>query len=109
MWLYKSGTTSQPKKVNDIFSYKSSTETTSHEYKSEDKTKCLKQTLGNMKTSDRILIISVESLLCVMLILVIIREICLCCRFPQSAGRQTTRNDVYADIVEMQNETTLTE
>lgn len=81
------------------FCYKSScflyfTETTSYEHKNEDKTKCSKQTPENVKISGTVLIISVGSLLCVMLILVIIREVCLCCRFPQPVGRKTIREDV---------------
>ncbi|XP_052680044.1 uncharacterized protein LOC128160742 [Crassostrea angulata] len=69
-------------------------ETTSYEYKNEDKTKCSKQTPENVIISDTVLIISVGSLLCFMLILVIIREVCLCCRFPQPVGRKTIREAV---------------
>lgn len=84
-------------------------ETTIYEYKNEDKPNCSNQTPGNMKISETILIISVGSLLCAMLMFVIIREFCLCCRLPQPVGRRTTRDDVYADIAEMQNERALTD
>lgn len=84
-------------------------ETTIYEAKTEDKPNRSNQTPGNMKITDTILVISVGSLLCAMLIFVIIREFCLCCRLPQPVGRRTTRNDVYADIAEMQNERTLTD
>lgn len=81
-----------------ISSFLYCTETTRYEYKNEDKTKYSKPTPENVKISGTILVISVGSLFCVMLILVIIREVCLCCRSPKSNGRRTTRDDVYADI-----------
>lgn len=84
-------------------------ETTIYEHKTEDKPNRSNQTPGNMKITDTILVISVGSLLCAMLIFVIIREFCLCCRLPQPVGRRKTRDDVYADIAEMQNERTLTD
>lgn len=74
------------------------TETTRYEHKNKDKTKYSKPTPENVKISGTILVISVGSLFCVMLILVIIREVCLCWRSPKSNGRRTTRDDVYADI-----------
>nr|XP_034304588.1 uncharacterized protein LOC109618160 [Crassostrea gigas] len=73
-------------------------ETTRYEHKNEDKTKYSKPTPENVKISGTILVISVGSLFCVMLILVIIREVCLCWRSPKSNGRRTTRDDVYEDI-----------
>lgn len=76
-------------------------EITVYEHKTEDKPNRSNQTPGNMKISDTILVISVGSLLCVMLIFVIIRELCLCCRFTQPVGRRKTRDDVYANIAEM--------
>lgn len=100
VWLYKSRTFFQTKYSKcQCFCYKSScflyfTETTSYEYKNEDKTKCSKQTPENVIISDTVLIISVGSLLWFMLILVIIREVCLCCRFPQPVGRKTIREAV---------------
>lgn len=81
-----------------ISSFLYCTETTRYEYKNEDKTKKLKANTKNFKIPGTILVISVGSLLCVMLILVIIREVCLCCRSTKSNGRRTTRDDVYADI-----------
>lgn len=85
--------------VTNFLFFKYCTEITRYEHKNEDK--CSKQTPGNVKISGTILIISVGSLVCVMLVLVIIREVCLCCRSPQSDGRRTTSDDVYADIAEL--------
>lgn len=87
--------------ATNLFYFLFRLETTIYEYKDEYKPNCSNQTPGNMKISDTILVISVGSLLCVMLIFVIIRELCLCCRFTQPVGRRKTRDDVYANIAEM--------
>lgn len=87
--------------ATNLFYFLFRLETTLYEYKDEYKPNCSNQTPGNMKISDTILVISVGSLLCVMLIFVIIRELCLCCRFTQPVGRRKTRDDVYANIAEM--------
>lgn len=90
-----------------IFLFFYCTETATYEHENEDKAQSSKQTPKNVKISYTILVISVGSFLCVMLILVIIWEMYLCC--PQPVGRRTTRDDVYVDIAEMQNQRTLTE
>lgn len=65
--------------------------------KIEDK----KQASGNISTfSGRILVIFIGSILCFILIFVIIRELCLCCRSPLPTGIRTVE-DVYADIAEI--------
>lgn len=87
--------------ATNLFYFLFCLETTIYEYKDEYKPNSSNQTPRNMKISYTILVISVGSLLCVMLIFVIIRELCLCCRFTQPVGRLKTRDDVYANIAEM--------
>lgn len=63
-----------------------------------DKIEGKKQASGNkLTTSGRIIIISIGSVVCFMLILVIIRELWLCCQFSQP----TVINDVYEDFAEI--------
>ncbi|XP_052677353.1 uncharacterized protein LOC128158524 [Crassostrea angulata] len=58
-------------------------ETTSNDYETRKKIEDKKQASGNiLTTSGRSIIISIGSVLCFMLILVIIRELWLCCQFP---------------------------
>lgn len=57
------------------------------------------QASGNkLTTSGRFIIISV---LCFIFILVIIRELLLCCQFPQATGKRTAIIGVYEDIAEI--------
>ncbi|XP_052677345.1 protein draper-like [Crassostrea angulata] len=67
-----------------------------------DKIEDKKQASGNkLTTSGRIIIISIGSVLCFILMLVIIRELWLGCQFPQPTGKRTIINDVYEDIAEI--------
>lgn len=73
-----------------LFSY-IFTETTSDDFKTRDKVEeKKKQALGNKSiTSSRIIVISIGSVLCFVLLSVIIREWSLCCQFPQFNDRQS--------------------
>lgn len=74
---------------------------TNDDHKSQDKIEDKKQASGNIsKFSGRILVIFIGSILCFILIFVIIRELCLCCRSPLPTGIRTVE-DVYADIAEI--------
>lgn len=63
---------------------------TNDDHKSQDKIEDKKQaSIG-----------CIGSILCFILIFVIIRELCLCCRSPLPTGIRTVE-DVYADIAEI--------
>lgn len=70
-----------------------------YEYKNEDKMKYLKLIFENVKIFGMILVILVGFLLCVMLILVIIWEVCFCWWFFKFNGRWIICDDVYVDII----------
>lgn len=81
-----------------IFSY-IFTETKSDDYKTQNKIEDKKQASGKkLTTSGRIIVISIESVLCFILIFAIIRELCLCYRFPQPTGIRVVIDYVYAEM-----------
>lgn len=90
-----------PNKKN-IIAHSFLLETASDYITTWDKIEGRKQASGNkLTTSGRIIIISIGSVVCFILILVIIRELWLCCQFPQPTGKRTVINDVYEDIAEI--------
>eukprot|EP00105_Crassostrea_gigas_P045066 XP_019929214.1 PREDICTED: uncharacterized protein LOC105344164 [Crassostrea gigas] len=91
------------------------TETTIYEYetldgikettKSQESTSYEKEnkTPGHETNSGRNVVMFVGSVFSFLLIFAIIREICLCCRYPRPTGEQKILDDVYTDIGEMEN------
>nr|XP_034304590.1 multiple epidermal growth factor-like domains protein 10 isoform X2 [Crassostrea gigas] len=89
-------------RVYGCFSTPFAEETTSIDYETrtikEDKTQAPE---NKLTTFSRIIIIfSVGSVLCILLIFVIIRELWLCCQLSQPSGIRGEIVDVYADIAE---------
>lgn len=82
--------------IISIFSY-IFTETKRDNYKTQNRRQ--KQASGNkLTTSDRIIVISIGYVLYICFIFVIIRELCLCYRFPQPTGIRVVIDDVYAEM-----------
>lgn len=83
----------------NINAHSFSPETASNYFTTRDKIEDKKRASGNkLTTSGRFIIISV---LCFILILVIFRELLLCCQFPQPTGKRTDIICVYADIAKI--------
>ncbi|XP_052679434.1 uncharacterized protein LOC128160192 isoform X1 [Crassostrea angulata] len=104
------------------------TETTSHGYVNKDEIKdttekpesisCKNENKDNIKCKDQMqkpehktnfdrnVVIFAGSALSFILILAILREICLVCRFPRPTGLLSTSSDVYTDIAEVENRVT---
>lgn len=74
-----------------------------NENKENIKCKDQMQTPEHKTNFDRIVVIFAGSALSFILILAILREICLFCRFPRPTGLLSTSSDVYTDIAEMEN------
>lgn len=89
-------------RYKNINAHSFSPETASDYFTTQDKIEDNKQAQGNkLTTSGRIIITSIGSVLCFILILVIIRELWLFCQFLQPTGKRTVINDVYEDIAEI--------
>lgn len=82
------------------------TETTNSKNENKEKNQYRKQTPDHETNFGRNVVILVGSVLSFILILAIIREICLCCRFSRPTGPRTPFGDVYTDIAEIENRRT---
>lgn len=89
--------------VRDFFFF--FTESISCKNENKDNIKCKDQMQKpEHKTNfDRNIVIFTGSALSFILILAILREIFLVCRFPRPTGLLSTSSDVYADIAEVEN------